>query len=122
VKLKHALFVAVAGALLLPVPAVMAQDRDQTQSRQTIQDRDIYGYQLMTPQERVEFRAKMRAAQTAEERERIRAEHHARMQERAKERGIALPDQPPARGGAGMGGGMGPGSGMGPGGGMGRGR
>ncbi|MDF3009747.1 MAG: hypothetical protein K0S03_543, partial [Burkholderiales bacterium] len=51
-KLKHALFVVVAGALLLPVPAVMAQDRDQTQSRQTIQDRDIYGYQLMTPQER----------------------------------------------------------------------
>ena len=30
-KLTHALFVAAAGALLLPAPAAMGQDRDQTQ-------------------------------------------------------------------------------------------
>jgi len=62
----------------------------------------------------------MRAAKTAEEREKIRAEHHERMKVRAKERGVKLPDEPPARGGMmGPGGGMGPGSGMGPGAGMG---
>jgi hypothetical protein len=57
----------------------------------------------------------MRAATTVEERERIRAEHHERMNERAKAQGLSLPDQP-ARGGygAGPGGGMG---GMGAGGG-----
>lgn len=79
----------------------------------------IYGSQLMTPQERSEFRSKMRAAKTAEEREQIRAQHHELMKARAKERGVTLPDAPPPRGG-GMGpGGMGPGAGIGPGGGMG---
>ncbi len=75
-------------------------------------DAPIYGSQLMTPQERIEHRNKMRAAQTLEERERIRAEHHTQMQARAKERGLTLPDEPPMPGGR-M---MGPGSGMGPGG------
>ena len=71
----------------------------------------IYGSQLMTKQERIEYRAKLRAAKTAEERERIRKEHHERMKERAKEHGMTLPDEPPERG-SGMGsggGGMGPG-------------
>ena len=94
------------------------QDRDRTQDR--IQDRTqdkVFGSQLMTKQERNEYRSKMRAAKTAQEREQIRAEHHERMQVRAKERGVTLPDEPPARGsGMGAGGGMGPG---GAGGGMG---
>ena len=79
------------------------------------QDR-IYGSQLMTRQERSDYRDRMRNAKTAEEREAIRAENHKLMSERAKERGVTLPDEPPA---AGMGGGMG--RGMGPGGGMGQG-
>lgn len=78
----------------------------------------IYGSQLMTAQERAEYQARMRAAKTAEERERIRAEHHEAMQARARERGVTLPDEPPARG-MGGGPGPGPGRGMGPGGGTG---
>lgn len=71
----------------------------------------IYGSQLMTAQERVVFRDRLRAARTAEEREQIRLEHHKAMQERAQGLGKTLPDMPPA-----MGGGMGPGGGgMGPG-------
>ena len=66
----------------------------------------------MTQQERTEFRAKMQAAQTMEEQEQVRNEHHKAMQERAASRGIVLPDQPPAGGH-----GMGPGGGMGTGGG-----
>jgi hypothetical protein len=67
----------------------------------------------MTPQERSEYRGRMRAAKTQEEREHIRKEHHEQMKARAKEKGVTLPDEPPARG---MGGGMGPGGGgMGPG-------
>lgn len=87
----------------------------------------IYGSHMMTQQERIEYRARMRAANTDEERVRIRAEHHERMKERARERGLKIPDEPPPRGmgggmGPGMGGGMGPGmgGGMGPGGGRGR--
>ena len=89
----------------------------------------IYGSQLMTQQERSEYRARMRAAKTAAEREQIRAEHHARMTERAQGRGVTLPNEPPGRGrgkgrgpgGMGPGGGRGTGGGMGPGGGMGQG-
>lgn len=87
----------------------------------------IYGSQLMTQQERIEYRNQMRALKTQQEREAFRLEHHKKMQERARERGVTLPDEPPAQGagmgpGPGAGRGMGPGMGGGMGPGMGRGR
>jgi hypothetical protein len=96
-------------------------DQDRLRAQNQIRDRDIYGYQLMTPQERNEYRNRMRAATTQQERERIRAEHHAQMQGRAQERGITLPAEPPM-GRPGMGGPEAPMTGpgpRGPGGGMG---
>lgn len=84
-------------------------------------DQPIYGSQLMTNQERMEHRTKMNAAKTVQEREQVRLEHHEQMQLRAKERGVTLPDTPPAQG-RGMRQGMGAGGGMGSGGGMGGGR
>jgi len=75
------------------------------------QEAPVYGSQLMTEQERLEYRERMRAARTPEEREQIRLDHHARMQERAEEMGVTLPDGPPM---SGMGQGMGRGQGMGP--------
>lgn len=103
-----------AGAVALALAggsAVLAQDKAKEQTQSQARER-IYGYQLMTEQERNEYRQQMRAATTADERERMRAEHHERMKERAKERGITLPDEPPMRGqgrgpGAGAGGGPG---------------
>jgi hypothetical protein len=62
---------------------------------------------MMTEQERLEHRNTLRSVKTLEERERIRTEHHEQMVERARERGITLPDEPPMRGGMGQGGGMG---------------
>lgn len=92
---------------------------DPEPAREMVQEK-IYGSQIMTEQERTEYRAKMRAAQSAEAREQLRREHHELMKERAKARGITLPDEMPARGGGmGPGGGMGSGGGMGPGGGRG---
>jgi 1,2-phenylacetyl-CoA epoxidase catalytic subunit len=73
----------------------------------------------MTEQERNEHRAQLRAAKSEEEREQIRRAHHDHMRHRAQERGMTLPDEPPARGG---GTGLGPGPGVGPGGGAGPGR
>ena len=85
---------------------------------QTQQQETIYGSQLMTQKERLDYRLKIRQAKTVQEREQIRAEHHKQMQERAKERGVTLPDVPPAQGmHKGVGPGAGPGAGMGPGGG-----
>ena len=113
---KPLLISAMASSLLFAIPAAFAADPPAQNQAQE----QIYGSQLMTPQERTEYQAKMRAAKTNEEREQIRAQHHEEMQERAKQRGMTLPDEPPARGmGGGMGGGMGPGGGMKPGGGMG---
>jgi hypothetical protein len=113
--LKKMVILSVAAtALTLSLGIALAAEQERTQQQTQEQ---IYGSQMMTPQEREEYRLRMRAAKTAEEREQIRKEHHERMQNLAKERGITLPDEPPSRGG-GMGpggGGMGPGSGMGPG-------
>jgi 1,2-phenylacetyl-CoA epoxidase catalytic subunit len=113
VSMRNAAKVMAIAAIgvFLTLGSALAQNQDRTQ--QQIGDRDIYGYQMMTPQERNEYRNRMRTATTAEERERIRAEHHAQMLARAKERGVTLPQEPPA--------GMGPG-GAGQGGPMGRGR
>ena len=126
---KQLLLVSVlaGGALLFDAGSIVAADQEQSRDReqlktQTQAQEQIYGSQLMTPQERTEYRSRMRAAKTVEERKKIRNEHHEQMKARAKERGITLPDMPPA-GGAGMGpgGGMGPGAGggSGPGGGTG---
>lgn len=49
----------------------------------------------MTQQERDAFRAEMRTALSNEKREQIRREHHLKMHERARERGIVLPGEPP---------------------------
>jgi hypothetical protein len=105
---------ALATALSLPTGFALAADPQPAPAKaQTPEPEPIYGSQLMTQQERTEYRAKMSAAKTVGEQEQIRKEHHEQMQERAQARGVTLSDEPPARGG-----GMGPGGGgMGPGGG-----
>ncbi len=96
------LMLGAVAVLAAASPLTLRADEATEQAAQT-----VYGRQLMTEQEQLEQRARMRAAKTEEEREQIRAEHHERMQERAQERGLSLPDQPMARGG------MGPGAGRG---------
>jgi len=70
----------------------------------TVSEEMMYGYQLMTEQERAEHRATMRSFNTEAEREAYRSQHHEMMQERAKAQGVTLPDEPMPRGqGRGMG-------------------
>ena len=90
---------------------VQQQIKTQDQDRARVQEQDrnrerIYGGQLMTPQEHTEYQNKMRSMKTQQERDAYRLQHHKQMQERARERGQELPDNPPAKGG-----GMGPGGG-----------
>jgi len=106
------------GALVLASGSGLAiaadQDQQRDQTREQSREQVIYGYQLMTQKERAEYQAQMRNMKTAEERERFRKEHHEKMQARAKEQGVMLPEMPPQRGGGmNQGNGMGPGSGMG---------
>lgn len=107
--MKHVSMLAISLCLALGItaPAAAQMQSDPMQER-------IYGYELMTPQERTEYHARLRALNTEQEREAFRLEHYRKMQERAKAQGKTLPDTPP-----GMGPGMGPGGGkgmMGPGG------
>jgi hypothetical protein len=115
--MKKRILMLSALATALSIGNAVAADEPPMREQSRMQEQEqIYGNQMMTMEERNEYRAKMRAAKTAEEREQIRKEHHERMKERAKERGMTLPDEPPAKGsgmmgpgGGGMGGGMGPG-------------
>lgn len=121
-------FSMLALSLFMPM-AVSAQAADHMRDRihmtepSQMQDRErIYGSEMMTPQERLEYQNRMRVLKTEQEREAFRLEHHKLMQERAKAQGKTLPDMPPAGMGPGM---MGPGVGpgmMGPGSGMGSGQ
>jgi hypothetical protein len=117
--MKSFMVTLLTASLFLPTGLALAADRtpadEKAQAQKQEQEQIIYGSQLLTQQERNEYRTKMRSAKTAEEREQVRKEHHEAMQERGKARGVALPDEPPVRGG-----GIGPGPGMGPGGGRGR--
>jgi hypothetical protein len=89
---------ALASAQTVTEAASPPQVRDRTEqqvrngSASQARNGDIYGYQLMTERERTEFRERIRAAGTEQEREQIRSEHHAQMQVRAKERGVTLSD------------------------------
>ncbi len=111
---------AFACFLIVPTPAILADSDNQTQSQN---QEGIYGSQLMTAEERNEYRKKIRSAKTAKEREQIRNEHHQLMLKRAKQQGVTIPDKPPAMGahrGMQSEGAMRPRGGMGPGGGQGR--
>jgi len=119
-----ALVAAVALSAAVATTSAMAQDKTQDRTQLRTQEQ-IYGSQLMTDGERNEYQARMRNMKTEQEREAYRLEHHKQMQERARVKGVSLPDEPPARGagpgprpaaGGGAGGGMGGGMGGGPGG------
>ena len=98
-----------ASALMSVGVDVLAQDQVQAQVQ-------IFGSQLMTATERTEYQSKMRALKTDKERDAFRLDHHDKMKVRAAEKGVTLPNSPPAVGTgpkANAGQGVGPGAGMG---------
>lgn len=121
--MKQRLIIPIlAGLISLYTVGALADDKDRTQDRMKtqnqVQDR-IYGSQLMTEKERNEHRKKMRSANTDQERNQIRHEHHEHMKKRAKQQGKILSDEMPVKGSR-MGAGGGQGRGKGSGGGKGR--
>ncbi len=102
--IKHSLIISTLAAVtILSSTPNFAADQDL-----------IYGSQLMTSEERFEYRKKNMNAKTEAERAQLREQHQAMIQQRAKERNMKLPDAAPASGaGMGTGGGMKSGGGMG---------
>lgn len=66
------------------------RDRDRLHVEQVAQDQ-LSGLSLLTSTERAQFRSEMQQAGSQEERNRIRAEHQATIQERAQELGVDAP-------------------------------
>ena len=52
----------------------------------------IPGSELMTSQERERYRQSMQGAKTPQEQEKVRAEHTGKLRERARLRGLRLPE------------------------------
>lgn len=78
------------GVTLRPAPT-LGQVRTEEQQRQREREQ-IYGYATMSPAEVGRYEQQLRSAPTEQERERIRAEHHQLIQERARQRSEAPPE------------------------------
>jgi hypothetical protein len=74
--------------MIMALAAVDAMAQQQSPVKREI----IPGSELMTPQERERYRRRMRAASTPEEEQKIRADHVSQMRERARLRGLRLPE------------------------------
>ena len=109
---RNAFSAAIAAALVLGLAYNAPASAQDTPSNKTQQRQTIYGYQMMTDEERNEYREKMRSTKTAQERQTLRDEHRATMEARMKERGIE-PGQMRGRGAGPMGPGTGQGRGVG---------
>ncbi|MFH1674241.1 MAG: hypothetical protein ABIF87_12560 [Pseudomonadota bacterium] len=120
-KTRYFIIPVLMVVLLFLSGLAIAAEQEQSQALEQEQEQ-MFGSQLMTSEERMEYHNKMRNLKTQEEREAFRLEHHKTMMERAKEKGVTLPETPPAGGRATCPkGGMGPrGGGMGAGDGRGR--
>lgn len=59
--------------------------------RWAVNQQNTYGWQLMTPEERTEHQTKMRSFTEYESCKTYIAEHHKKMEDRAKEKGVAAP-------------------------------
>ena len=81
------------GILLAPqASSIAAQPQKLPQAQEQVGER-VYGWELMSDEERREHRLQMRSLKTQEERERYRQEHHRKMQQRAREMGVELPEE-----------------------------
>jgi hypothetical protein len=79
---RLAISLAAAGLLLGAAPYAFAEEDTAP----------IYGQQLMTQEEQEQYRARMRALETEQERAALREQHRKDMQGRARERNVELPD------------------------------
>ena len=82
---------AMAAAMMTITVSLFAADQP---SPSTVRKSEpIYGYRMMSNDERNDYRKRMREARSAQERQAIRDEHRKLMESRAKERGVTLPER-----------------------------
>ena len=92
-KLKRKILVLTALVSALSAGYVFAADPPPAEGNTPTQEPGKNdARQFITPQERMEHYARMRAASTDEERKQIRKEYYELMKKRAKAHGMTLPD------------------------------
>lgn len=104
--MKSPIFTSTALGILMVFSSIShADDSDPNQLPDlgSAQQKEVRGSQLITAQERANFRAKMQAASSVEERQALREEQHKLMQKRAEEQGVKLAPMPQKGGQRGMG-------------------
>ncbi len=84
------LLLCIAGAL---IPARFARAADG----QPVKREVIPGSELMTAQERERYRQRIRGAKTPEAEAQVRADHRRQVRERARLRGLRLPEDASVR-------------------------
>lgn len=91
--MRWTLFIMLTGIFLLGIGMAGAQEQAKTREAEYRQEH-VYGWQLMSEQERHEYQQRLRELKTEQERETFRTQHQKRMQERARQQGVTLPDGP----------------------------
>ena len=79
------------GVLLFSPGLALAADPAHPNAK-AVASEPIYGSELMTQYEKAVYRSKLLVAKSPKEQEQIRAEHRRQMRERAKARGVTLPN------------------------------
>lgn len=102
-KISHftALLIAVASSTVAAtVSAMEPGPQAQASGPSADRARPNHRAQLLTPEERTQLRERMKAAKTPEERAALRKEMHAAVEQRAREKGVTLPEHGRSRTGS----------------------
>jgi len=92
--LRHIFNVLLQSGISIAAAIVMASAAfDATGADQPVKREIIPGSELMTPQERERYRQRIRGAKTPEQEQKVRSEHLQQVRERARLRGLRLPDE-----------------------------
>jgi hypothetical protein len=90
VKTLVQIAISLAAAVVMTMAAADAAEQSQAPVKREI----IPGSELMTPQERERYRQRIRGAKSPADEQRVRDEHVKQMRERARLRGLRLPETP----------------------------
>lgn len=91
--IRYSLLAAGTIAAILGGAGAWAEDAASQTTPRAATTGAVVPPQLLTAQERDQFRKEMAGAKTAEEHEKIRDQHRALIEQRAKEKGVTLPPQ-----------------------------
>ena len=91
----------ISGAGWAEQKGAMHEERHEAMEKERMEEMEmhkegrehVYGWELMSKQERLEYRRMMRSLHTEQERQAYRKQHHEKMKKRAEEAGLKLQER-----------------------------